>query len=718
MAHSVNLRPLLSPKSVAVIGAAPAVQGLRGRILETLLAHPFQGRLYPVSRGHKIVQGLAAYPTIADVPEPIDLAVLLIPAKFVVEELERCGRAGVKAAAILSSGFAEEGDEGERWQREIRDIAQRYGMVVNGPNSEGFVNLRVALCPTFSPAVAAATVPLLPEGGIAGRIAVVAQSGGMGFAFYDRGRPKELSFSHIVTTGNEACLEVFDVVDYLIDEGETDAFLLLVEDIKTPSTFRRVAEKALRKGIPIIVSKIGKSDAGMRAAASHTAALAGSYAVFQAMARNYGIIEGSHSEEMVDIAQGFLAWKDRLPTGRNVAICTGSGGGGGWCADVCVEHGLNVPTIDERTRKEIDAVLPSYGTSQNPIDGTAQAIRQVGYAGLAELALKSPVIDSVLVVVSGRAYEHLSHERERLVEMQRTATKPVIMWSYTLPVAGSQKLLADVGLPVTTNIHSAAAMLRAMADWQARRAAFLAREEVAATPASTIEQVAQELRRAPKVLTEARAKPLLAAYGIGGKSADVLATSRAEAIAAARAIGLPVALKVQSPDIAHKTEAGALALSLKGDAAVGDAYDRILASARRYWPDAHIEGVLVQPMAKPGREMIVGISRDPQFGPMLMLGLGGIHVEVLGDVVLAPVPLTAQDAGAMIEQLKGAAVLGPVRGSAAADKASLADFMVKLARFAADHAELVAEIDLNPVIVHPEGEGLTLADALIIKRSE
>lgn len=712
-----NLGALLSPKSVAVIGAAPAGQGLRGRILETLLAHPYEGRIYPISRGHKVVQGLRAYASIAEVPEPVDLAVMIIPAKFVVEELERCGKAGVKAATILSSGFAEEGDDGERWQAEIREIAARYGMAVNGPNSEGFANLDAALCPTFSPAVAAATVPLLPEGGIKGRAAVVAQSGGMGFSFYDRGRPKELHFGHIVTTGNEACIEVFDVVDHLIDEGRTDVFLLLLEDIKTPATFRRVAEKALRKGIPIIVNKIGKSDAGVRAAASHTAALAGSYAVFQAMARRYGIIEGNHTEEMVDIAQGFLAWKDRLPAGRRVAICTGSGGGGGWCADVCVEHGLEVPTIDPATRALIDAVLPSYGTSQNPIDGTAQAIRQVGYAGLAELALKSPMVDAVLVVMSGRAFEHLSHERDKLTEMQRTAQKPVVMWSYTLPIAATQALLADAGLPVMTNMHSAAITLRHMADWQAHRAAHLASGGTASTPAALVRSVADELRASPSVLTEARAKPLLRRYGIGTAAREDVVQSRAAAVAVASAIGGPVALKVQSPDIAHKTEAGAVALSLSGDTMVGEAYDRILANAHRYKAGAHIDGVLVQPMAMPGREVIVGIVRDAQFGPMVMLGLGGIAVEVLGDVVFAPVPLSTRDARAMIGRLKGSALLGPVRGAPAADTAALADLMVKLATFATDQEALVAEVDLNPVIVHDEGAGLTLADALIVKRS-
>ncbi len=387
-----DLSSLLSPKSVAIIGAAPEGHGLRSRIMETIRAHPYAGAIYPISRSHREISGVNAYPSIAEVPGPIDLAVLIIPAKFVPEELERCGQAGVKAAVIISSGFAEEpGEAGSNLQGLIRPIAQRYNMIVMGPNSEGFANLDAALCPTFSPAVSASATALLPANLGNGRVAVIAQSGGMGFSFFDRGRPKQIAFNHIVTTGNEACLETFDVVEHLLNEGKTDAFLLLLEDVKTADTFRRVAEMALRAGKPLIVNKIGQSDAGRRAAASHTAALAGSYSAFRAMARHYGLIEGGDVEEMVDLAQGMLTCRDRLPFGSRVAICTASGGGGGWMADACIAAGLQVPELDAPTRKSIDAHLPSYGTSQNPIDGTAQAVHKLGYAGMAELVVELAV---------------------------------------------------------------------------------------------------------------------------------------------------------------------------------------------------------------------------------------------------------------------------------------------------------------------------------------
>ncbi len=714
-----NIGALLNPKTVAIIGAAPKGQGIRGRIMEVLTAHPYKCKLFPVSRNLPEVQGLQAYPSIEECPEPVDLAIFCIPAKFVAAELERCGKAGVKAAIIISSGFSEEpGEAGAKMQSELRVIADRYGMAVNGPNSEGYTNFETSFCPTFSPAVVPSGVALMPDHLSNGRIAVVAQSGGMGFAFYDRGRPKEMAFNYVITTGNEACLEIFDYVEYLIDEGKTDAFCLLIEDVKTPATFKRVAEKALRAGIALVVNKIGKTDAGARAAASHTAALAGSYASFQALARHYGLIEGNSLEEMVDIAQGFLAWKGRMPAGKRVGICTASGGGGGWMADTCLQHGLEVPTLDVATRATIDPLLPSYGTSQNPVDGTAQAVRQLGYGGMASLVLASPVIDGIVVVMSGRAAEHLVHEAGKLAELRKSSPKPILMWSYTLPAAESVKVLSECGYPLFTNMQHAVITMRAMADWQAHRVRFLARSTAKISGSTARRKVADLLAGDGDVMTEAEAKPVLAAYGIGTTAAEKLVQTREAAIAAAKALGKSVALKVQSPDILHKTEAGAVALNARTPDEAGAAFDKVMTAARKYAPKAKIQGVLVQAMAEKGHEVILGINRDPHFGPMLMLGLGGIHVEVLRDVAFAPVPLTADDAQGLIGRLKGAGVLDAHRGQPAADKAALVDLIVRLSQLADDHAEDIAEIDLNPVIVHAEGKGATIADALIVKRRE
>src|SRR5215475_1275469 len=443
-----DIGKLLWPQSVAVVGASSDLQGLRGRILQTILSHPFAGRIYPVSRSATEVQALEAYSSFDTLPELTDLAILIVPAQYVPTEVERCGRAGIKAALILSSGFAEEGEAGARMQDEISVIARRYDMAVGGPNSEGFANIPWSFCPTFSPVMDKNAGPIKPARALGkGQVSVISQSGGLGFAFFDRARPRNLTFRHVVTTGNEAALEVFDFVDYMLDEGETDVFLLLLEDVKSPEKFRRVAEKALRAGKPIIVGKIGQSEPGSRAVASHTAALAGSQAVYRAMFDFYGLIKAHELDEMIDLAVGFLACGDRLPAGNRVGICTSSGGAGVWMTDACATAGLEVPVLDDTTRKSIDVHIPSYGSSQNPVDSTAQGVHKMGYATFAQLVARSSLVDAVVVAVTARRSAFLEGDLEKLKELKKNIRKPVFMWTYTLPADRSVEILNEAGYP-------------------------------------------------------------------------------------------------------------------------------------------------------------------------------------------------------------------------------------------------------------------------------
>jgi len=710
-----DIGALLSPNAVAIIGAAPDEEMLRGRILYVMKQHPFAGAIYPVSRSHDEVQGLKAYPSIEDLPERVDLAIMIIPAQFVPDELERCGKAGVKAVQILTSGFAEEiGDDGAKAQQQLREIAERYDMAVVGPNSEGFASTKVALCPTFSPTFNNQTRPRVPEWRKNGHIAAVAQSGGIGFAFYDRGRPKELPFSYVVTTGNEAAINGFDVIEHIIDRNDTDVFLMFMEDVKDPDTFRRVAEKAMRAGKPLIVTKVGKSAAGERAAASHTAALAGSYSTYQAMFRKYGIIEGRDTDEMVEMAMGFSLFGHCLPKGKRVGIVTGSGGGGGWMADTCSLQGLEVPTLDAATRAVIDARIPAYGTSQNPVDGTAGAVREIGYANLLGMVRDSESVDAIIGITSARRASTYENERENLTKLARETEKPILIWSYTNPADEAVTSLSQIGLPLFTNNNNCARTLYEMSEYRTFRERFLRAPEITTGSSATRSSAKAALDSAGLVLCEYQARPVLAEYGIGDGQARMVKSAQ-EAVDIAAGIDGPVALKVQSPDILHKSEAGAVALSLRAADDVRAAYDKIMASAKAYNSSADIHGVLVQPMAPAGQEMILGVNQDEKFGPILMVGLGGIHVEVLKDVAFSPVPFGTDDARRLLDQLKGAALLHGVRGEAPADIDALVDLMVRLSKFAADHGEKIAEIDLNPVLVHPKGQGVSIADALIVK---
>ncbi|MDP6689274.1 MAG: acetate--CoA ligase family protein, partial [Alphaproteobacteria bacterium] len=594
---------------------------------------------------------------------------------------------------------------------EIRAVAERYDMAVLGPNSIGFANTLNALCPTFSPAVDKIELPLLPPWSQDGHITVVAQSGGIGFAFYDHGRPKQLPFNYIMTTGNEACLEALDVVDHLLDEGKTDVFILFMEGVKNGARLVPVAEKALKAGKPIILTKIGSSEAGVRAAASHTASLAGSYQAYQGIFQRYGIIEANNIEEMVDIAAGFSHHGRNLPKGKRVGICTASGGGGGWMADMCAAAGLEIPELDPETRATIDAYLPAYGTSQNPIDATAQAVRKLGYAGLARMAAQSDVLDGIISVASCRNPTILERERETMVELTRDIDKPMLFCSYTQPHEVSAEILGRAGIPLYGNMANCARAMAEMADYRALRERFLSAPAIQGSDAGARDKVAAQLVEAGPVLCEYEVKPLLVAYGIPSGE-EALATSADEAVAFATKVNGPVALKIQSPDILHKTEAGGLALNLEGGEAVRAGYAKVMAAATD-----QTRGVLVQAMAPKGREMIVGINRDATFGPMLMLGFGGIHVEVDPDVALCPVPMDRNAAEDLLNRLRGRKLLYGVRGEGPADIDALLGLVVNLSRLAADHGEVIGELDLNPVLVHGQGQGVSVVDALLVKRT-
>ena len=419
---------------------------------------------------------------------------------------------------------------------------------------------------------------------------------------------------------------------------------------------------------------------------------------------------------MLDLAAAFVTCGDKLPAGKRMAICTASGGAGVWMADACVRAGLDVPELDAATRATIDAIIPSYGTSQNPIDSTAQGVFKLGYAAFAKFACNSPVIDGVMVVVTARRSAFLLGDQPKLIALAQETKKPVFLWSYTVPSEKSVEVLSEAGYPLFKNLDSCARAMRTLADYRTMR------ESLMQTPASVVDVSADRaaaravLTASGAVIGEWQARPLLAIYGIGGNDDGQLAQSADQAEALARAYGGPVALKIQSADIPHKTEAGGVALNLSGDDTVRAAYGQILANAHKHAPDARIDGVLVQKMAPPGREVILGINRDDHWGPLLMVGLGGVLVEALGDVQLAPVPIDHAAARAMLGRLKAAQILGPWRGRPEADTDALVDLMVRLSHFAADHADDIAEIDLNPVIVHDKGDGLSIVDALIVKR--
>ncbi len=709
-----DLSAFLSPKTVAVIGASPDTTSLRGRIMKVLLCHDFKGKVFPISRSHPEIMGLKAFPTISDVPEQVDLAVLIIPAIYVADTLEECAKHSVKSALILSSGFAEDSSEdGDLLQKKLLDISERTNMVISGPNSEGYANMALKLCPTFSPAVDGENIELMPSWPAKKRIAVIAQSGGMGFSFYDRGRPKNLPFSYVITTGNEACLESLDIVEYLIDSDKADIFLMFMEDVKTPSKLSYVAEKALSVGKPIIVTKIGHSDAGIRAAASHTASLAGSYQIYKSIFERYGIIEGSDIEEIVDIAAGFVYFGDRPPSGKRVGIFTASGGGGGWMADSCASNGLEVPILDNTTRANIDQYLPSYGTSQNPVDGTAGVINQIGYARISEMIAEASNVDTVVTIASTRVSHKLVSEKEKLLEVSRTTNKPIMFWSYTLPHKESAQVLAETGFPLFTDLRNCTKTIATMHDYTIYRNKFLEKRNVLSNDREYPNELLNLIKNAPENIVEYKAMSILFEAGIKTQK-STLVQSEDEAILATKTIGKAVALKVQSPDIPHKSQAGGVVLNIDSHTDVGQQFKSMQSSISQNFPKAIIDGFLIQEMSEPGLEIILGINNREGFGPILMVGFGGIHVEKTRDVAFAPVPLGEDDCNQLLKKLKGSVLLDADKY----DVPALIDLMTSLSNFAESISDYIGEVDLNPVLVHSKGQGVTVIDALMFKHQQ
>lgn len=706
-----DISKLLSAESVAIVGASPDATRLRGILFDVICRPGYEGRIYPVTPSHKEIAGHTCYATVNDLPEVVDLAVLLVPADVVLAELERCGKAGIKAAAIIASGFAEQtGDEGEAMQRALSDVIAKYDMAVTGPNSLGFINLAKSLLPTFSPAIARALLPLLPEWHTeGGRVAIIAQSGAIGFGMYDRGRLREIPFRYVVTTGNEAGLRAFDIVEYMLEEDETDLFCLFLEDIRDGEQFRRVAARALKENKQLLITKIGRSEAAQESAASHTGAMAGSDRVNRAVLEEYGAILCDDLDQLVDIAAAFYHNRNKLPQGRRIAISAGTGGGGGWMADNCDSLGLEIPVLDADARTKIDAILPVYGSSRNPVDGTAQAITSVGYAELLRLTASAQNIDGCIMVTSARNAQHFFKEKEKFLAIGRDGSKPVVAWTYTWPMQETIAFFAATGVPLFTATRSAANAMAALANYRERRDAFA--EPLLAPKLGAAEHKSNG-NPIGAATYEFAARQLLAEHDIGRLDGQLVRSGKAAA-EVVQSLDGPVVLKIQSPNILHKTEANGVLLKIVGSVAAAEAYDTLIQSAKTYNPDADIKGVLVEPMAAAGIEMILGVQNDPTFGPMILVGMGGIFAEIMEDTVLASPVASTEAATTLIHRLKGAPLLTGARGKQPADIEAVAALIVALSKFAVDYADALATIDLNPVIVHPAGQGVSVVDALI-----
>jgi len=694
---------LLSPRSVAVVGASPEPHGIRGALLRLMRKNGFAGALYPVNPSHREIDGLRCYPDVAAIAAAIDLAVVAVPAAAVPGVLEDCAAAGVANAIVISSGFDEDVMAPAGLQDGIAALARRTGMRVCGPNAEGFHNEVDRVTATFSPATdrdaGAARVSL------GRRIGIVAQSGGMGFALYNRGCAMGLAFSIVATTGNEADLTAADFLAHLAARDDTDAVLMFLETVRDPEGFVAAAQAARRAGKPVVAIKIGRSAAGRAAASSHTASMAGWDTAYDALFQRLGIAVARDPDEALALSAALLT--NPPARGRRVAIVTISGGAGALAADVVTAAGLQVPELAAATQAAIRAFIPSYGATRNPVDLTAGGFVGGGLLRTLEILTRDDGVDQIAVAVTLSNTARVSFDISGLSKIIAERRKPVLFYSYTLPSPFGQDALVAAGTPVFASLETLAAAARVLA----RPAPP---PDPAALPAAELPAAALAVVAATDgPLAEHAAKAFLAAAGLE-VPAGALAGREQDLDGIAARLGFPVAVKVQSSDLPHKTEAGGVRLGVTGVPALRAAFRDVLAAARAHAPQARIDGVLIERMAGPGVEMIVGVTRDDAFGPVVMVGAGGVMTELFHDTACRLAPVDEAEALSMLRELRSAALLEGFRGAPKADVTALARLVAQVSRLAAAARDRIAEFELNPVIVHRAGDGCTIADALVV----
>lgn len=707
-----DLKYFLSPRSIAIVGASAKFDSISGKPLRFLIEQGYEGKIYPVNPKYDELMGVKCYKSVLEIPEHVDLALVAVNYKLVLPMLKQCVDKGVSFASVFASGFAESGAEGKEMQRQIGELARESGLGVCGPNCQGSLDLRTRAIGGFS-----ASMGIKPLK--TGPIGYVTQSGALGYSIFSLAQEMGVGFSFVASTGNEVDLHTLDLMEYMLEDAETKMVISYIEGIKDGKQFIRLADRALALGKPVVALKVGRSEVGQKAASSHTASLTGSDAVCDAFFRQKGIIRADDIEDMIDIA-ALMQRVPEIPRGTGLGIITTSGGGGILVADAAEDVGIDIPDLGPETTAAIEKVIPAYGSALNPVDVTAQVINEADdFRKVLSIMLEHPKLDALVIVVTQITGESGRQMTRDIIRMSKESKKPIALaWTAGEVLVGEFYEMLEEGEVqfYKSPVRAVKAMGRLMRYGAFRNALFSQDTVTMSSPitVSAKDQALALLSGTDKTLTEHQGKELFALYDIPVTQEEV-ATSADHAADIADRIGYPLAMKIDSPDILHKTEAGGLKLNLSSREDVVAAFNEIMANAKNYDASARLNGVLVQEMVVGGTEVIIGVNNDPQFGPTIMFGLGGIFVEILKDVSLRVAPLSRDEALSMIREIKGYKVLAGARGKAKCDVDAIADTLVKVSLMAMELDDRVAELDINPLLVLPEGKGVRVADALVIK---
>ncbi len=693
------LDKLFEPRALAVIGASRTPGKLGHSVLKNVIQHGYQGPVYPVNPNADEILGLPCYPSVLLVPGPIDLAVILIPSERVARALIECGEKGIRGAIVISAGFREAGSEGRRREIEMVGIARRYAMRLIGPNCLGVIDTVSNLNASFASGMPAR-----------GGIAFMSQSGALCTSVLDMALAEHIGFSRFVSLGNKADINEITLIKGWKDDPHTRVIMAYLEGIEDGGEFMRVAQEVGREK-PIIVIKAGTTDAGARAVSSHTGTLAGSEPAYEAAFRQSGVIRAHSVQELFDFSLAFDC-QPALATDR-VAIITNAGGPGIMAADACERAGLQLATLEAESRERLRALLPQAASVLNPVDllGDASAER---YGLALGTAIDDPNVGGVIAILAPQLMTQVEETARSVGEQSQRCSKPVFgCFMGRATVEPGVRVLRSYGVPNYAAPERAVAAMAAVdrhRRWRER-------------PATEIESFAVDCDRVRAVLAQARAdgridvgdaeaRDILTAYGIATPQ-TFLARDSDEAVHLAAEIGFPVAVKLASPELLHRTDLGGVQLNIMSAEQVRDAFELMTYRAGRYMPDAEIRGCLVQEMVVGGKEVIAGMSRDPSFGPLMMFRLGGIYAEALHDVSYRVAPFGRRDALEMIGAIRGHNLLRGVRGVPPSDLEALAEALLRLTQLAVEFPE-IAEFDVDPIIVLEEGQGVVGIDMRLV----
>jgi acetyl coenzyme A synthetase (ADP forming)-like protein len=704
LAAAASMRPFFHPRAVAVIGASRDEESLGFRTLYGLVLNRFRGPVYAVNPKADAIGAIPSYPSVRALPGPVDLAVVLVPKDHVPEVVEDCAAAGVRALVVITAGFAETGPEGRARQEALLAQVRSHGMRMVGPNCMGLVNADpdVRLAATFA--------PVFPP---PGHVAMSSQSGALGLAILATADELGIGLSTFVSVGNKADVSGNDLLLYWEGDERTEVILLYVESFGNPRRFARIARRVGRRK-PIVAVKSGRSRAGKRAAGSHTAALAESDVAVDALFRQTGVLRADTLEEMFDLA--LVLSSQPLPRGRRVAILTNAGGPAILAADACEAHGLSIVELSPAVRERLRAFLPEEASTANPVDMIAGA-GAAEYAQAVEILLGAEEVDALILIHAPIEASHMvpveDAVHEVLARVPADARKPVLTCLMGEGGRGPARQLRR-GVPSYVFPETAARVLGRVAEYAAWRREPPGEEpELEGFDAEAARALVRGVlgSRGEGWLLPDEVRSLAAACGLPLVPGRVARTAD-EAVQAAAALGFPVALKLVSRTLVHKSDLGGVCLDLADEAAVRGAFAALERRLAAGGHAADLEGVLLQPMVREGIEVMAGMTEDPVFGPLVAFGLGGVHVEVLGDVVFRVPPLTDKDALGMLQGIRGRALLQGHRGQPPADEDALVDLLLRVARLV-DEVPEIDDLDLNPIFALPPGRGCRVADARV-----